>query len=346
MKANPPPRSTAERVAAPQGGASRLGAARRREISIAPWQKAFMVVVVLALLVVPWVPQVVYPVFVMKLLCMALFACAYSLLLGFGGMMSFGHAAFFGSAAYITGLVTKYWSMPPEVGLLAGTLFAGALGAVFGLLAIHRQGIYLAMITLALAQMVYFIFLQLPFTGAEDGLQQIPRGMLFGFIDLRSDMAMYHLVLLLTLAGLWLIHRVVHSPFGHVVVAIREHEPRARSLGYPVERYKLMLFVLSAALSGLAGAMKALVFQLAALSDVHWHLSGDVVLMTLLGGMHTVFGPAIGAAVVVGLQYYLDAFGGWVTLVTGLIFMVCVLSFRSGIAGAVQALRIRPDRTP
>lgn len=346
MKANPPPRSTAERVAAPQGGASRLGAARRREISIAPWQKAFMVVVVLALLVVPWVPQVVYPVFVMKLLCMALFACAYSLLLGFGGMMSFGHAAFFGSAAYITGLVTKYWSMPPEVGLLAGTLFAGALGAVFGLLAIHRQGIYLAMITLALAQMVYFIFLQLPFTGAEDGLQQIPRGTLFGFIDLRSDMAMYHLVLLLTLAGLWLIHRVVHSPFGHVVVAIREHEPRARSLGYPVERYKLMLFVLSAALSGLAGSMKALVFQLAALSDVHWHLSGDVVLMTLLGGMHTVFGPAIGAAVVVGLQYYLDAFGGWVTLVTGLIFMVCVLSFRSGIAGAVQALRTRPDRTP
>ena len=306
------------------------------------WQKAFMVLVVLALLVVPWAPQVVYPVFVMKLMCMALFACAYSLLLGFGGMMSFGHAAFFGSAAYITGLATKVWGLPPELGLIAGTVFAGALGAVFGALAIHRQGIYLAMITLALAQMVYFIFLQLPFTGAEDGLQQIPRGTLLGVIDLRNDFAMYHLVLLLTLAGLWLIHRVVHSPFGHVVVAIREHEPRARSLGYPVNRYKLTLFILSAALSGLAGSMKALVFQLASLSDVHWHLSGDVVLMALLGGMHTVFGPAIGATLVVGLQYYLDAFGGWVTLVTGLIFMVCVLSFRSGIAGAVQALRPRP----
>ncbi len=311
---------------------------------LAPWQKAFMAVLVLALLAVPWAPQVLYPVFVMKLLCMALFACAYSLLLGFGGMMSFGHAAFFGSAAYITGLVTKYAGMPTEIGLLAGVLMAGTLGAIFGALAIHRQGIYLAMITLALAQMVYFIFLQLPFTGAEDGLQQIPRGTLLGFIDLRNDFALYHLVLLLTLGGLWLIHRVVNSPFGHVVVAIREHEPRARSLGYPVERYKLTLFVLSASLSGLAGSMKALVFQVASLSDVHWHLSGDVVLMALLGGMHTVFGPAIGATLVVGLQYYLDAFGGWVTLVTGLIFMVCVLSFRSGIAGAIEALRTRPPR--
>ncbi|WP_297650124.1 branched-chain amino acid ABC transporter permease [Hydrogenophaga sp.] len=310
------------------------------------WQKAFLAVVVLALLAVPWAPQVVYPVFVMKLMCMALFACAYSLLLGFGGMMSFGHAAFFGGAAYMTGLAAKHWGLPPELALLFGTATAALLGAVFGALAIHRQGIYLAMITLALAQMVYFIFLQLPFTGAEDGLQQIPRGTLFGFIDLRSDFALYHLVLLLTLAGLWLIHRVVRSPFGHVVVAIREHEPRARSLGYPVERYKLTLFVLSAALSGLAGSLKALVFQLAALSDVHWHLSGDVVLMALLGGMHTVFGPAIGAALVVGLQYYLDAFGGWVTVVTGLIFMVCVLAFRSGIAGAVAALRTRPRTGP
>ncbi len=297
---------------------------------------------VLALAFVPWVPQVVYPIFVMKLLCMALFACAYSLLLGFGGMMSFGHAAFFGSAAYMTGVAAKLWGLPPEAALLMGTAAAALLGAVFGALAIHRQGIYLAMVTLALAQMVYFIFLQLPFTGAEDGMQQIPRGTLLGLIDLRNDVAMYYLVLLVTLAALWLIHRVVHSPFGHIVVAIREHEPRARSLGYPVERYKLMLFVLSAALSGLAGSMKALVFQLAALSDVHWHLSGDVVLMSLLGGMHTVLGPAIGAAVVVGLQYYLDAFGGWVTLVTGLIFIVCVLSFRSGIAGAVAALRPRP----
>ena len=300
------------------------------------------VVLLLALALVPWVPQVVYPIFVMKLMCMALFACAYSLLLGFGGMMSFGHAAFFGSAAYMTGVAAKLWGLPPELALLLGTAAAALLGAIFGALAIHRQGIYLAMVTLALAQMVYFIFLQLPFTGAEDGMQQIPRGTLLGLIDLRNDFAMYYLVLLVTLGALWLIHRVVHSPFGHIVVAIREHEPRARSLGYPVERYKLMLFVLSAALSGLAGSLKALVFQLAALSDVHWHLSGDVVLMALLGGMHTVFGPAIGAAVVVGLQYYLDAFGGWVTLVTGLIFIVCVLSFRSGIAGAVAALRPRP----
>lgn len=302
--------------------------------------------VIVALLAVPWVPGLVYPVFVMKLLCMALFACAYNLLLGFGGMMSFGHAAFFGSAAYLTGVATKHWALPPELGLVVGTATAGLLGVVVGALAIRRQGIYLAMITLALAQMVYFIFLQLPFTGAEDGMQQIPRGRLLGVIDLRNDVAMYHLVLALTLGALWLIHRVVHSPFGHVVVAIREHEPRARSLGYPVERYKLMLFVLSAALSGLAGSMKALVFQLAALTDVHWHLSGDVVLMALLGGMHTVFGPAIGAAVVVGLQYYLDAFGGWVTLVTGVIFMVCVLTFRRGIAGAVSALRPPPATQP
>lgn len=305
---------------------------------------------VVALVVVPWLPQIVYPVFVMKLLCLALFACAYNLLLGFGGIMSFGHAAFFGTAAYLTGLVVKHAGLTPEIGILTGTLGAALLGAVIGSLAIRRQGIYLAMVTLALAQMVYFLFLQLPFTGAEDGMQQIPRGQLFGLIDLRNDRAMYYLVLVLTLGGLALIHRVVHSPFGHVILAIREHEPRARSLGYPVDRYKLVLFVLSAALSGLAGSMKALVFQLAALTDVHWHLSGDVVLMALLGGMQSVLGPAIGATVVVALQYYLDAFGGWVTLVTGVIFMVCVMTFRSGIAGALtrpaddtQAPVQRPD---
>ncbi|RYF80268.1 MAG: branched-chain amino acid ABC transporter permease [Comamonadaceae bacterium] len=302
--------------------------------------RVFIAVLLLALFMVPWLPQFVYPVFVMKVLCLALFACAYNLLLGFGGIMSFGHAAFFGTAAYLTGLVLKHAGLTPELGILAGTLGAAALGAVIGALAIRRQGIYLAMITLALAQMVYFIFLQLPFTGAEDGMQQIPRGRLFGLVDLRDDRALYYLVLALTVAGLALIWRVVHSPFGHVIVAIREHEPRARSLGYPVDRYKLVLFVLSAALSGLAGSMKALVFQLAALTDVHWHLSGDVVLMALLGGMQTVLGPAIGAAVVVGLQYYLDAFGGWVTLVTGVIFMVCVMSFRGGIAGALM----RPGR--
>lgn len=297
--------------------------------------RMLLAVTVLALVAVPWLPQIVYPVFVMKLLCLALFACAYNLLLGFGGIMSFGHAAFFGTAAYVTGLAVKHAGLTPEVGILAGTLGAALLGAVIGSLAIRRQGIYLAMVTLALAQMVYFLFLQLPFTGAEDGMQQIPRGRLFGLVDLRDDRALYYLVLTLTLGGLALIHRVVHSPFGHVIVAIREHEPRARSLGYPVERYKLVLFVLSAALSGLAGSMKALVFQLAALTDVHWHLSGDVVLMALLGGMQSVLGPAIGAAVVVALQYYLDAFGGWVTLVTGVIFMVCVMTFRSGIAGAL-----------
>jgi branched-chain amino acid transport system permease protein len=297
---------------------------------------------VLALLAVPWVPQLVYPVFVMKLLCMALFACAYNLLLGFGGMMSFGHAAFFGGGAYLAGVAAKYWGLPPELALLVGTATGALLGAVIGALAIRRQGIYLAMITLAMAQMVYFVFLQLPFTGAEDGMQQVPRGTLFGFIDLRSDFAMYHLVLAVTLAGLWLIHRIVHSPFGHVVAAIREHEPRAVSLAYPVARYKLLLFTLSAALSALAGSMKALVFQLAALTDVHWHLSGDVVLMALLGGMQTVFGPAVGAAIVVGLQYYLDDFGGWVTLITGVIFMVCVLTFRKGIAGTLAAA-LRPQ---
>ena len=304
--------------------------------------RAVLAVVVVALVLVPWLPQLVYPVFVMKLLCMALFACAYNLLLGFGGIMSFGHAAFFGSAAYFTGLAVKHAGWTPELGILAGTLGAAVLGLVIGSLAIRLQGIYLAMITLALAQMVYFIFLQLPFTGAEDGMQQLPRGHLFGLIDLRNDTAMYYLVLLLTLGGMALIHRVVHSPFGHVVMAIREHEPRARSLGYPVERYKLMLFVLSATLSGLAGSLKALVFQLAALSDVHWHLSGDVVLMALLGGMQTVLGPAIGAAIVMGLQHYLDAFGAWVTLITGVIFMVCVMSFRGGVAGALASRFNRP----
>jgi branched-chain amino acid transport system permease protein len=289
----------------------------------------------LGLLAVPWMPTVIYPVFVMKLFCMALFACAYGLLLGFGGMMSFGHAAFFGGAAYLTGVATKYWGLPTELGLLVGVASAAILGAVIGGLAIRRQGIYLAMITLAMAQMVYFIFLQAPFTGAEDGMQDIPRGTLLGFIDLRSDVATYYLVMALTLGALWIIYRVVHSPFGHVIVAIREHEARAVSLGYPVARYKLTLFVISAALSGLAGSMKALVFGLAALSDVHWHLSGDVVLMALLGGMHTVFGPVVGAAVVVGLQYYLDALGGWVTLITGVVFMVCVLSFRKGIVGTI-----------
>lgn len=311
-----------------------------------PLARVFLVLILAALVLVPWFPSLVYSVFVMKLLCLALFACAYNLLLGFGGMMSFGHAAFFGSAAYMTGLAAKHGGWSPEMSLLAGTAAAALLGAVIGSLAIRRQGIYLAMITLALAQMVYFTFLQLPFTGAEDGMQQIPRGVLFGLVDLNSDTAMYYLVLALTLGGLWLICRVVYSPFGHIVQAIREHEPRARSLGYPVNRYKLILFVLSAALSGLAGSMKALVFQLASLGDVYWHLSGDVVLMALLGGMQTVLGPVLGAAVVVGLQHYLDALGAWVSLVMGVIFMVCVLTFRQGIAGVLQRFGGRKAALP
>lgn len=288
---------------------------------------------------VPLFPQVVYPVFVMKLLCMALFACAYNLLLGFAGIMSFGHAAFLGTAAYLTGYCMKAFGLNAEVGILAGTLSATALGVVFGALAIRRQGIYLSMITLALAQMMYFIFLQAKFTGAEDGMQQVPRGYLFGLIDLRDDTSLYYLVLTTVGGGLWLIWRTIHSPFGEVLRSIREHEPRAISLGYNVQRFKLLAFTLSAGLSGLAGSLKTLVFQLAALTDVHWQMSGDVVLMALLGGMHTVFGPAIGAFIITALQYYLDAFGQWVTVVVGVIFIACVSVFRQGVAGTMNKIK-------
>jgi branched-chain amino acid transport system permease protein len=283
-------------------------------------------------------PFLVYPVFAMKILCLGLFACAFNLLLGYTGLLSFGHAAFLGTAGYVTGHTVKVLGFQPELGILAGTATAAALGYVFGSLAIRRSGIYFAMITLALAQMVYFMSLQMPFTGGEDGLQGVPRGKLFGMIDLLQPLYMYYFVFVIFLAGFWVIYRTIHSPFGQVLKAIRENEPRAISLGYDVEKYKLTAFVLSAALSGLAGSTKTLVFQLASLTDVHWHMSGEVVLMTLLGGMGTVFGPIVGAIVVVSLQNYGANIGEWVIVITGTIFVICVLAFRRGIVGEIAVL--------
>ena len=279
----------------------------------------------------------VYPVFLMKALCFALFACAFNLLVGFGGLLSFGHAMFLGTAGYVCAHAAKVWGWPPEAAILAGTGASAALGLVTGLLAIRRQGIYFAMITLALAQMIYFFCLQAPFTHGEDGIQSVPRGRLFGLLDLSNTLTMYYFVLLVFIAAFALIYRVINSPFGQVLKAIRENEPRAISLGYDAERYKFLAFVLSATLAGLAGATKAIVFQLASLTDVHWTMSGEVVLMTLLGGMGTVFGPVVGAFIIIGLENYLAAFGEWVTVITGGIFVVCVLAFRRGIVGEIMA---------
>jgi branched-chain amino acid transport system permease protein len=296
--------------------------------------------VLAALLVAPFAG--VYPVFMMKALCFAIFACAFNLLLGFTGLLSFGHAAFMGSAAYATGWLVRSGGLSPELGLVAGVLLAAALGLVVGLIAIRRQGIYFAMITLAMAQMVYFVCLQAPFTGGEDGLQGVPRGKLFGLLPLDNDLAMYFLVLALFVAVFLLIMRIVHSPYGQVLKAIRENEPRAVSLGYEVDRYKLLAFVLSTAIAGLAGGLKTLVLGFATLSDVHWSLSGEVVLMTLLGGMGTFAGPVVGAFTIVGLQNYLaDRVGSWVTVIIGAIFVVCVLAFRRGIVGELRALAER-----
>ena len=284
-------------------------------------------------------PFFIYPVLVMKILCFSLFACAFNLLLGYTGLLSFGHAVFFGSAAYVAGHALKIWQLPPLVGILTGTLAAVVLGWAIGSLAIRRQGIYFAMITLALAQMVYFIFLQAPFTGGEDGLQGVPRGTLFGLLDLADDVSLYYVVLAIVVGAFWLIQRTIHSPFGQILKAIRENEPRAVSLGYDVARYKLLAFVLSAGLAGLAGATKALVFKFATLTDAHWHTSGEVVLMTLLGGMGTVFGPVVGATVIVTLQNELaDKVGSLVTVIVGSIFVACVLAFRRGIVGESIAL--------
>src|SRR6202158_4389520 len=279
----------------------------------------------------------VYPVFLMRALCFALFACAFNLLIGFGGLLSCGHAMFLGTAGYVCAHAAKVWGWPPEAAILAGTGAAATLGLVTGLLAIRRQGIYFAMITLALAQMIYFFCLQAPFTHGEDGIQSVPRGRLFGLLDLSNTLTMYYFVLVIFIAAFALIYRVIHSPFGQVLKAIRENEPRAISLGYNAERYKLLAFVLSATLAGLAGATKAIVFQLASLTDVHWTMSGEVVLMTLLGGMGTVFGPVVGAFIIIGLENYLAAFGEWVTVITGGIFVICVLAFRRGIVGEIMA---------
>jgi branched-chain amino acid transport system permease protein len=279
----------------------------------------------------------IYPVFLMKALCFALFACAFNLLLGFGGLLSFGHAMFLGTAGYICAHAAKVWGLSPELAIATGTAAAAALGATVGALAIRRQGIYFAMITLAVAQMMYFFYLQTPFTHGEDGIQAVPRGHLFGIIDLSQPLAIYYTVLTIFIAAFLLIYRIIHSPFGQVLKAIRENEPRAISLGYDADRYKLLAFVLSATLAGLAGATKAIVFQLASLTDVHWSMSGEVVLMTLLGGMGTIFGPVVGAFVITGLENYLAGFGEWVTIITGAIFVVCVLAFRRGIVGEIAA---------
>jgi branched-chain amino acid transport system permease protein len=279
----------------------------------------------------------VYPVFLMKALCFALFACAFNLLIGFGGLLSFGHAMFLGTAGYACAHAAKVWGWPPEAAILFGTLAATLLGIVAGALAIRRQGIYFAMITLALAQMIFFFYLQAQFTGGEDGIQSVPRGKLFGVLDLSNTYVMYYVVVAIFLAAFLLIYRIVHSPFGQVLKSIRENEPRAISLGYDAEKYKLLAFVLSAALSGLAGSVKAIVFQLASLTDAHWTMSGEVVLMVLLGGMGTIFGPVVGAFAIIGLESYLASFGQWVTVITGVIFVVCVLAFRRGIVGELAA---------
>ena len=286
-------------------------------------------------------PLFVYPVFMMKVMCFALFACAFNLLIGQSGLLSFGHAMFLGAAGYVSAHAAKVWGLTPELAILAGTATAGVLGLLSGLLAIRRQGIYFAMITLALAQMVFFFALQAKFTGGEDGIQAVPRGQLFGLVDLSNWWAMYAVVYVIFIGGFLLIWRTVDSPFGQVLKAIRENEPRAISLGYDTDRYKLLAFVLSATLAGLAGATKALVFQLASLTDVHWTMSGEVVLMTLLGGLGTLFGPVVGAAVIVAMQNYLAQLGAWVLVVQGAIFVVCVLAFRKGMVGELIAWRDR-----
>jgi branched-chain amino acid transport system permease protein len=283
-----------------------------------------------------------YPVFMMTALCFAIFACAFNLLLGFTGLLSFGHAAYLGASAYATGWLVKEAHLTPELGVLAGTVIAGLCGLVIGLIAIRRQGIYFAMVTLAMAQMIYFVFLQAPFTGGEDGLQGVPRGKLFGLLPLADDRVLYYVVLAVFVAVFLFIVRIVHSPYGQVLKAIRENEPRAISLGYDVDRYKLLAFVLSTMLAGLAGSLKTVVVGFATLSDAHWSLSGEVVLMTLLGGMGTFAGPVIGAFTIIGLQNFLaDQVGSWINVIIGAIFVVCVVAFRRGFVGELRAWQLR-----
>lgn len=288
-------------------------------------------------------PYFVYPVFIMKVLCFALFALAFNLLLGYGGLFSFGHAAYFGTASYLCAYSLKHWGVTPEAAIILAVLFSAVLGAVFGAIAIRRQGIYFAMITLALAQMVFFFSLQFPgVTGGEDGIQSVPRGALFGVIDLSSDMTLYWVVLAIFLSGMLAAFRIVNSPFGEICRAIRDNEARMQSLGYNTNVYKLAVFVLSAALTGLAGSTKAVVFQLASLTDVHWSMSGEVILMTLIGGLGTLFGPVVGALAVVSMQNYLAPLGAWVAIIQGCVFAVCVLLFRDGIVGTLSKITGRP----
>ncbi|MGB6967358.1 MAG: branched-chain amino acid ABC transporter permease [Xanthobacteraceae bacterium] len=305
-----------------------------------PWSLAVAAAVMVIFLVAA--PFVLYPVFLMKALCFALFACAFNLLIGYIGLLSFGHALFFGWASYLAAYAAKSWGLQPELAILVGTATAAALGLIAGVVAIRRQGIYFAMITLALAQMMYLAALRVKFTGGEDGIQAVPRGRLFGVFDLGVEMNMYVFVLVVTLGAMFLIYRIIDSPFGEVLLAIRENEQRTISLGYNTDRYKLVAFVLSATLAGLAGATKALVFQLASLTDVHWTMSGEVVLMTLVGGLGTVFGPIVGAFLIIAMENYLAPFGQWVLVIQGAIFVVCVLVFRRGIVGELaNRLRVR-----
>lgn len=325
-------RATTQVSTVEHGGASAAGDAGR---------SALMFLVVLALFFIVS-PFFIYPLFLMKAMCFALFACAVNLLVGYSGLLSFGHAMFLGSSAYVSAHAAKVWGVSPEMAILAGTGASVVLGTVTGALTIRRQGIYFAMTTLAFAQMIYFFALQVPFTGGEDGIQGVPRGFLFGVFDLRDTVTMYCLVFAIVFGTLLLMYRIIHSPFGEILKAIRENEPRAISLGYRTERYKLMAFVLSATIAGLAGATKAIVFQLASLTDVHWSMSGEAVLMTLVGGLGTVFGPVVGAFIIIGMENYLAQFGQWVTVIQGFIFIVCVLAFRRGIAGEVARVLGKP----
>ena len=309
----------------------------RRETA---WTFAAAFAVMLAFFAIA--PFIVYPVFLMEVLCFALFACAINLLIGYVGLVSFGHALYFGWASYFSAYAAKSWGWHPEFAVLLGTGVAAVLGAIAGSVAIRRQGIYFAMITLALAQMMYLVALRVKMTGGEDGIQAVPRGRLFGEFNLADDMTMYVFIVVVVLAAFLLIYRIINSPFGEVLKAIRENEQRTISLGYKTERYKLVAFILSAALAGLAGSLKALVFQLASLTDVHWNMSGEVVLMTLVGGLGTVFGPVTGAFLIVAMENYFSAFGQWVLVIQGVIFVACVLLFRRGIVGELaHALRIK-----
>jgi branched-chain amino acid transport system permease protein len=285
------------------------------------------------LAIVPWTG--IYPFFVMQALCFALVACAFNLLIGYGGLLSFGHAMFLGTAGYVSAHALKVWGLPPELGILAGIAGAAALGVVTGFISIRRQGIYFSMITLALSQLLYFIYLQTPFTHGEDGIQGIPQGRLFGIFDLSKPTTLYYVVLVGFLAGFLLIYRTINSPFGEVLKAIRENEPRAISLGYKTDQYKLLAYILSGTLAGFAGSLKVFVAQNASLTDVHWSMSGEIVLMTLVGGLGTVFGPVVGAFVIIAMQQYLASFGQWVTVIQGVIFVACVLTFRRGLVGEI-----------